>query len=228
MRGMLRPWLDRMRYRLWLLRDRVKQRLFGKRHHQPVFRRIYAANLWGDRESVSGRGSGEAATTVVRAELPALLREYRISRLLDAPCGDFQWMRDIADAVPEYVGVDIVPELIDKNRRAYGTDRITFFCADIAAGPLPPADLVLCRDCFIHLPTRLIHRALGNFRATGARFLLLSNERNVEPYHDIPVGSFRRLNMTLPPFSFPRPLHVIHESAFAGRELCLWEFSGIP
>jgi len=44
--------------------------------------------------------------------------------------------------------------------------------------PAPGADPVLCRDCFIHLPTRLIRAALRNFRATGARYLLLTNDRN--------------------------------------------------
>src|SRR5258706_16364614 len=58
-----------------------------------VFREIYRQNEWADPQSVSGTGSNVQSTVVVRAALQHLLTERRISTLLDAPCGDFNWMR---------------------------------------------------------------------------------------------------------------------------------------
>lgn len=219
---------DRLRFRLWRFRDAVHDRLRGKAHRQGVFSRIHAGNLWGDPHSVSGGGSSPAATRAIRRELPALFRRRGIRSVLDAPCGDFLWMREVVHALDRYVGVDIVPDLVARNASAYGSDAVSFLCADIVSDPLPAADLVLCRDGFIHLPTRLIRGALRNFRATRASCLLLTNDLITEPYHDIPAGSFRRINFRNPPFSFPEPLWILPEDAASGRQLCLWELQSLP
>ena len=42
--------------------------------------------------------------------------------LLDAPCGDFNWMRHVPLGGVSYTGADVVPELIARNRRDYGRD----------------------------------------------------------------------------------------------------------
>jgi hypothetical protein len=217
----------RARFELWKLRDAVLDRARGKAHRQDVFERIHQQNLWGDADSVSGPGSGVAATEAVRRSLPALLARHGVRSVVDAPCGDFNWMRDVAPTLDRYVGVDIVPALIERNTLAYGTGGVSFLCADVTTDPLPATDLVLCRDCLIHLPTRLIHAALRNFRTSGARYLLLTNDRGADRYYDIPVGSFRRIDFTRGPFSFPAPLDTLQENA-AGRELGLWELAALP
>jgi hypothetical protein len=224
----VRPAIDRLRLQAWRFRDAVQNRVRGRVHRRHVFERIYDRNLWGNAESASGGGSSIAATDAIRRELPALLRQHGIRTLLDAPCGDFHWMKHLVRALDRYVGVDIVPDLIDRNSRLYGADRIQFVCADITVDHLPEADAVLCRDCFIHLPTRLIHGALANFRRSGIRYILLTNDRDVQTYHDIPVGSFRTVNFTRPPFSFPPPLVVLNETDSGDRQLCLWELASLP
>jgi hypothetical protein len=223
----VRPALDRLRLRAWRFRDAVQHRVRGRAHRRHVFERIYDQNLWGDPESTSGGGSGTAATDAIRRELPAVFEQFGIRSLLDAPCGDFHWMKHLAGSLERYTGVDIVRELVERNQRLYGTDRIRFAWADIVADPLPTADAVLCRDCFIHLPTQLIRAALANFRSSGVRYLLLTNDRDVESYHDIPIGSFRRVNFERPPFSFPPPLHVINETRGGDRQLGLWAIESL-
>ena len=219
---------DWIRFRFWLLRDSLKNQIRGKAHRQTVFQQIYDQNLWGDTESVSGTGSGTVATKAIRCDLPALLERFGVRSVLDAPCGDFYWMNEIAKSVQNYVGVDIVPSLINRNVTIYGAPTVSFIKADITGDPLPCADLVLCRDCFIHFPTRMIRRTLRNFRATGARYLLMTNDRDAEPYHDIPIGSFRRVNFTHDPFSFPAPICSLSEDESDSRQLCLWEFQSLP
>lgn len=223
----VRPALDRLRFHAWRFRDALQHRVRGRAHRRHIFERIYDQNLWGDPESVSGAGSGTAATDAIRRELPLVFERFGITSLVDAPCGDFQWMKHVAGLLERYVGVDIVRDLVDRNERLYSTKRIRFLCADIVADRLPAADAVLCRDCFIHLPTRLIRSALANFRASGIRYLLLTNDRDVESYHDIPIGSFRRVNFERPPFSFPPPLYVVNETRTGDRQLCLWKLDSI-
>jgi hypothetical protein len=222
-----KPALDRLRLQAWRFRDALRHRVRGRAHRRHVFQRIYDQNLWGDAESASGRGSGTAATDAIRRELPDLFRRYGIRSLLDAPCGDFHWMKHLTGSIERYVGVDIVRDLVERNNRLYGSEQIRFECADIVVDRLPSADAVLCRDCFIHLPTRLIRAALANFRASGIRYLLLTSDRDVETYHDIPIGSFRCVNFERPPFSFPPPLSVVKESPSGDRQLCLWELESL-
>jgi hypothetical protein len=223
----VRPALDRLRFQAWRFRDALQHRVRGRAHCRHIFERIYDKNLWGDPESASGAGSGTAATDAIRRELPAAFARYGIRSLLDAPCGDFHWMKHVAGSLERYVGVDIVRDLVDRNERLYATDRVRFLCADIVADRLPSADAVLCRDCFIHLPTHLIRGALANFCASGIRYLLLTNDRDVESYHDIPIGSFRRVNFERSPFSFPPPLDAVNETRNGDRQLCLWELAAL-
>lgn len=219
--------LTTLRLQAWRFRDALQHRVRGRAHRRQIFERIYDQNLWGDAESASGGGSGTAATDLIRRELPALFERYGIRSLLDAPCGDFHWMKHLAGGLESYTGVDIVRELVERNTRLYGSDTIRFACADIVVDRLPAADAVLCRDCFIHLPTSLIRGALANFRASGIKYLLLTNDRDVETYHDIPIGSFRRVNFERPPFSFPEPLCVVKESPNGDRQLCLWDLASL-
>jgi hypothetical protein len=219
---------NNLRFQFWRFRDWMADRVLGAAHRRRVFHRIYAQNLWGDAGSASGGGSGPAATAVIRQQLPALLRDLKIDVLLDAPCGDFAWAGDLAGTVNRYLGVDIVPALIEQNRRRYGNDRISFLCADLSRDPLPRADLILSRDCFIHLPTRMIRGALRNFRASGTPLLLLSNSPGAPSYLDIPLGSFRPIDFRQPPFSFPAPLRTVEEHVAGDRQLCLWALASLP
>ena len=83
---------------------------------------------------------------------------------------------------------------------------------------------MLCRDCFIHLPTAAyLLPALRNFKNTVRHFLLLTNSMNAGLYFDIPIGSFRPIDFRQVPFSFPEPLHVIREIEGTARQLCLWD-----
>ena len=219
--------LDRLRRRLWLLRDGVRHKLRGRAHRADVFTRIYRDNAWGDPESRSGMGSTLAATERLRQELPQFLQRYGCRTLMDAPCGDFAWMKELTGELEQYVGVDIVPDVIERNKVAYANERVSFLCADITSDPLPRADVILCRDCFIHLPLETIRKGIGNFRRSGARHLLLTNYTKASPFHDIAVGSFRSINFREPPFGFPAPIAVITEVESIGRELALWELAGL-
>src|ERR1700687_2346631 len=76
------------------------------------FRRIHDTNLWGAAASLSGLGSEIDATAALRTELPRLLEKLGVTSLLDAPCGDAGWINRASLGV-QYVGIDIVPSLIE-------------------------------------------------------------------------------------------------------------------
>ncbi|HKE58989.1 MAG TPA: class I SAM-dependent methyltransferase [Pyrinomonadaceae bacterium] len=158
--------------------------------------------------------------------LPALLQEFHADLLLDAACGDFNWMRHTNLGKVRYVGVDIVPDLIRKNQQLYDEPgRIEFLVADITKDPLPRADAILCRDCSIHLSYSRIKSAISNFKTTGAKYLLCTTHTSITDNVDCPDGGWRSLNLQLEPFNFPEPLKLIVEDAEAGKCVGVWQLS---
>jgi len=200
-----------------------------------VFTRVYRRNVWGNAESVSGAGSTARRGEAFRDDLIDLLRRLDARVLLDAPCGDFNWIAPVADAVPRYVGVDVVPELIERVRAAHGSERRTFVRADLARYPLPRADVILCRDGLVHFSFREIRAALRNFKRSGAAYLLATTFVDAAPNVDIRTGAgWRVLNLQEPPFSFPPPLELIDERCtdyggrYRGKRLGMWRMDVLP
>jgi hypothetical protein len=66
-----------------------------------TFKRIFDESSWNveTEESVSGEGSTLEQTRELINVLPELLRSLDIQSFLDAPCGDFNWMKfvDLSD-----------------------------------------------------------------------------------------------------------------------------------
>ena len=189
---------------------------------ETVFSEIYHQNVWQDPESVSGRGSTLARAATIMSQLPPLLKELGAARLLDAPCGDFNWMRQTELGAVEYIGADVVPDLIARNRRLYGGEGRSFVVLDVTKDRLPRADVILCRDCLIHLSFARIHAAVANFKRSGARHLLCTTHPTVRENTDCPDGGWRSVNLESPPFNFPPPLKLIVEDAELGKCLGVW------
>jgi len=192
------------------------------------FTRLYETNLWDGAESRSGVGSSLAATERIRRELPPLLHRLGVRRLLDVPCGDFHWMRHVELGDVEYVGGDIVAELVAENERRWGAPGRRFVQVDLTAGPLPPADAVLSRDCLVHLSYDHVRRALATVKASGARWLITTTFLDLAANRDVADGDWRPLNLQRPPFSLPAPAAVIVEGcteedgAYADKALGVW------
>lgn len=198
-----------------------------------TFAPFYSENLWGDEESVSGPGSNLARTAKLRQELPPLLLELSAHTLLDAPCGDFNWMKDTQLGIDRYIGVDVVPDLVARNQTLYGNDQRQFALLDVTSDELPRVDVILNRDCLIHFSYRHIAAAIKNFKRSGSTYLLTNSYPLWPANTDIRTGDCRTLNLALPPFNFPAPLkhidekHPEEQEQFFGKILGLWRLSDL-
>jgi hypothetical protein len=81
-----------------------------------VFQLAYATRVWGSAESGSGIGSELAATENVSAYLPELFQRLQVSKFLDAPCGDWNWMRRVDLSGVDYFGGDVVSSVVTKEQ----------------------------------------------------------------------------------------------------------------
>jgi hypothetical protein len=191
----------------WVIRR--DERYFGHEYDDraEAFRTIYEQNRWASAESRSGRGSTLAYTERLRKALAQCLIRLNVERLLDAPCGDFNWMQHVSlPAATRYLGGDIVPELVEGLQGLYGDGRRSFRIIDIVKGPLPPADLWLCRDVLFHLPNSDILTVLANFAASEISFLLTTTYDFAKQNANVRPGGFRFINLRLAPFGLSRPL----------------------
>jgi hypothetical protein len=180
---------------------------------QQRFQRIHDSNLWGAPESASGLGSELDATAVLRAELPRLLARLGVTSLLDAPCGDAGWINRSSLGV-RYVGVDIVPALVERlqTRAAAGEIAGDYRLADLTRDSLPRCDAILCRDCLVHLSFANIERAVGNFRRSGAAWLIATTFPGWQANCDCEDGDWRALNFGRPPFDWGAPVELLNEN----------------
>jgi hypothetical protein len=198
------------------------------------FGRIHDTNLWGAVASPSGLGSEIDATAVLRAELPRLFERLGVTSLLDAPCGDAGWINATGLRV-RTVGVDIVPALIERlrARAAAGDIRGEYHLADITNDMLPRCDAILCRDALVHLSFANIERALTNFRASGAKWLIATTFPEWQANADCEDGDWRALNFERAPFGWGPPVELLNENCteagggWRDKSLGVWRLSTV-
>ncbi|GAB4383932.1 hypothetical protein [Albidovulum sp.] len=216
------------------LRDRRRARRLARETPAETFTRYFRENTWGDRESVSGKGSNLAATEALRAALPDVFREFGVTSLLDVPCGDFHWMSRLDLTGIDYTGGDIVAELIAANRQRYGAPGIAFEVINLIESDLPRADMVFTRDCLVHLSFADAIAAIANIRRSGSRHLMATTFPGTERNVDILTGQWRAIDLCKPPFDFPPPLRLVREG-FRGRDgehgdksMGIWAIADLP
>jgi hypothetical protein len=204
--------------------------LLQLRSREKVFGKAYSTEIWGSTESRSGHGSELGATESLRLYLPKIFEELDIKTFLDAPCGDWNWMRKVDLSKVEYVGADVVPSVINKNQETYARVNVNFMVADLTRDKLPKSDLILCRDCWVHLSFRDISNIIENFRHSGAKYLLASNSSHVQFNENKITGlDWRYLNLSLAPFYFPTPLDSIKDHySDVPFYTCLWRIEDLP
>jgi hypothetical protein len=200
-----------------------KQHLNG-RSAEDIFSEIYATNAWRSEESKSGCGSTLEATAELRQVLPQLLRDLGIEVLIDAPCGDFNWMRHVDLPVRQYIGGEIVPALVDQLNAQYANDTRRFMLLDLTKNALPPGDALFCRDLFLHLSFADIERVKQNFLQSECQYLIASTYPNVRTQFDILTGEARSVNLLSAPLNWPEPIRLINDRAgeHLDRRMGVW------
>ena len=220
-------WLTKVPGALWR-RRKMEQELFSLASIEQRFTEIYRKNHWRSEESVSGYGSTLAYTENLRKELPALFERFSIRSVLDAPCGDFNWMRHVLEAHPlDYTGGEIVLPLVQSLNEKYRNERTRFIHLDLTTGTFPKADLMICRDCLFHLSYEDTRRVLKNFVASEIPYLLTTThvDRARFKNRDIKTGGYRMIDLFSPPYQLPRDVAFRVDDWLAPdteREMCLW------
>lgn len=206
--------------------------------NKKIFDKIFYENKWGDNDSRSGSGSNLQQTLVLRETLPHFFSKHKIKSVLDIPCGDFHWMKEIKlnlhEVLDRYIGSDIVIDIVSSNNAKFGDSKFTFQLLDLTISPLPKVDLILSRDCLVHLSYNHIYKALSSIKKSGSIYLLTTSfiDRS-RTNKNAPTGGWRPLNFQKFPFFFSHPRDMIIENCtedggiYADKALMLWEVKKI-
>jgi hypothetical protein len=218
----------------------IRKSFFLKNSMEQLFTEIYKEGVWqvSQSESRSGDGSTLAQTEKIRSELEKIIVKYNIKSILDAPCGDFNWMKHVNMYTATYTGGDIVKMVVDENNRIYRNGKRQFIHLDICKDVCQKVDLIICRDCLVHLSFEDGLKALQNFKKSGSKYLLITTFPNhTKNLEDVYVGSQKRglygwqpLNLSLPPYNLTSPLEIINEGCteqgnVGDKSLALYDLS---
>lgn len=210
--------------------QKIREWYKSNKNEKDIFTEIYNKNLWKDSDSASGTGSNISATEEIRASLPEIWKTYSVQTFVDAPCGDFFWMQKLDTSSIKYIGADIVEEIIHDNNTKF-SNKGEFRVLNLISDPLPDSDMLMCRECLVHLNFEQIHDVIRNLKRSSTKYLLATTYPDVVENIDIITGQWRPLDMTLPPFNFPEPVEIFNDSDTEktkySKKIAIWDISKI-
>ena len=140
-----------------------------------IFNRIYKTNTWGDgslAKPLSGRGSVPENAYPYVDFVRKVIATYKLEKVLDVGHGDFDMWRDWPFPGIDYLGVDVSDEATRIARSKY--PNLNFITLDLVqAKAMPPADILISKDCLQHIPNHTILMLLQKF--SGYEFLIICN-----------------------------------------------------
>lgn len=164
-----------------------------------IFSEIYDKNSWNGG---SGPGSNPESNKLYISLLESFLTENKISSIVDAGCGDWQFSKFINWNNINYKGYDVVKSVIDYNQSNYSSETVSFQLYNGDPKLLPSADLLIIKDVLQHLSFSQINEFILNF--PKYKYCLITNCINLKGKtvnRDVRIGSRTDLDLRLDPFN---------------------------
>jgi len=196
------------------------------------FTETYEQNKFKGKVSKSGTGSDLENVQILIPKLANFINENNIQSMVDAPCGDFNWMPFVLkqSAIKEYRGYDIVDKMIkDNKKKAPG---VIFEQKDIVIdGRFGKADLLFCRDCLVHLSFESVKKVIKNFFYSDIKYFMATTFTDPKRINvDYSDGTnWVPMNLMASPFNLPAPRFIINEGytgnngEYSDKSLAVWE-----
>ena len=126
---------------------------------------VYDLNLWGANKTKFYSGEGSHHSNYVEPYITVIssfLSSFSIPPVVcDLGCGDFNIGRQLVKYSSNYIGVDIVNDLILQNKKIFTQKKLEFRCLDIANDPIPAGDCAIIRQVFQHLSNDEVQQILN-------------------------------------------------------------------
>jgi len=181
-----------------------------------IMETIYKQKDWGGDGPDFYSGQGSHLPKIVDPYLRKILQFLngfapKLS-VCDLGCGDFNVGKQLVDASSKYIAVDIVPELIARNKALFKHPNLEFVCLNIIDDVLPMADCVLVRQVFQHLSNEQIASVANKLKKF--KYVIVTEHlpkgdfipnMDKQTDADIRLSKNSGVVLTAPPFNF-KPL----------------------
>ncbi len=149
-----------------------------------AMQQVYEKQLWGSNKTLFYSGEGSHQKEIVEPYTKSLIEFLKVfpkpPTLCDLGCGDFNVGQQLLPYISQYIGIDIVPELIEHHKGKYESENIVFDCKDLAKDSLPPANCAILRQVLQHLSNVEIQAILK--KLVQYQYVIITEH--------IPLGSF--------------------------------------
>jgi len=149
-----------------------------------VMNQIYEMKLWGGEAFDFYSGTGSHGPKIINPYLNVLiafLESFTTPLVVcDLGCGDFNIGKHLTTYSKKYMAIDIVENLINRNKNIYKEENLEFYCLDISKDELPLADCIILRQVLQHLSNTEIQKVIKKIEAY--KYIILTEH--------IPLGSF--------------------------------------
>lgn len=149
-----------------------------------VMHQIYDKHLWGGEGFDFYSGDGSHKTEITNSYLKAVTTFLGSHKnpltVCDLGCGDFNIGNHLVKHTQKYVAIDVVDDLIERNKTIFKADNLEFHCLDIAKDELPNADCVILRQVLQHLSNTEIKQITK--KLNKYKYIILTEH--------IPTGNF--------------------------------------
>lgn len=195
--------------------------------HKDIFSKIYQNKTWSifSLYPLSGSGSTINNTILYRELLTKFIKDNNIKSVIDFGCGDWSFSKEINWEGINYLGIDVVPSVIEENKKRYSKDNIKFICKnlfqpnnEISLNDLK-AELWIIKDVLQHWSNDDISKFLNQLiKQKCFKYILLTNSYTNGKNIDIKSGEFRSLNPNEYPLNVYKPKVIGFENK---KAICL-------
>jgi 2-polyprenyl-3-methyl-5-hydroxy-6-metoxy-1,4-benzoquinol methylase len=189
-----------------------------------VFTSVYEKNVWGSKETRSGKGSEIKATTKVVKAFPAIFEKNEIIGLVDIGCGECNWVQQLFPKLAFYLGIDVVEKIIEENNKKYNPSGRRFCKFANTEFPYWMADLydpgkfqaILFADVLVHLPNHVVQQYLNAIKDTEIQYIFATTFPEIKENTDVELNeiAWRPINMAIDPFNLGVPIEMLKYNEF--------------
>lgn len=165
------------------LLTKSKNKFFSEMSRKETFEYIYDNELWGGKNDTFYSGDGSHIPSFVESYsifIKKFIKEHNIKSVCDLGCGDFyvasQWIEDKY----QYIGIDIVKQMIEHHNQKYATPTRNFLCLDIVDDDLPQAELCIIRQVLQHLSNDEIIKILEKVKQY--KYVLITEHKTIKQF----------------------------------------------
>ena len=149
-----------------------------------AMQQVYDLHLWGGKDFDFYSGDGSHNIKIIEPYLHSVstfLKSHNNSlTVCDLGCGDFNIGKQLINYTKKYIGIDIVENLIERNKTLFKTENLEFHCLNIVEDELPKTDCVILRQVLQHLSNTEIQKIIK--KLSHYKYLILTEH--------LPVGNF--------------------------------------